>query len=62
MTTFRARDTAADSIGSCVITPAGFEGFSEAVGELTPEQQQDIRRVIAKAKEFGMQILPLPQA
>ena len=42
----------------CVITPAGFEGFFEAIGALTPEQQQDIRRVITIAKEFGLEILP----
>jgi quercetin dioxygenase-like cupin family protein len=42
----------------CVITPAGFEGFFEAIGALTPEQQQDIPRVSAIATEFGLQILP----
>jgi quercetin dioxygenase-like cupin family protein len=46
----------------CVITPAGFEGFFEAVGALTPEQQQDIPRVIAIAKEFGLEFLPPPPA
>lgn len=46
----------------CVITPAGFEGFFEAIGALTPEQQQDIPRVIAIAMEFGLQILPPRQA
>jgi quercetin dioxygenase-like cupin family protein len=46
----------------CVITPAGFEGFFEAVGALTPEQQQDIPRVIAIGKEFGLEFLPPPQA
>lgn len=46
----------------CVITPAGFEGFFEAIGELTPEQQQDIPRVIAIAKEFGLEFLPPRQA
>ena len=30
----------------CVITPAGFEGFFEEIGALSPEQQQDIPRVI----------------
>jgi quercetin dioxygenase-like cupin family protein len=44
----------------CVITPAGFEGFFEAVGALTPRQQQDIPRVIAIAKEFGLEFLPPP--
>jgi quercetin dioxygenase-like cupin family protein len=42
----------------CVITPAGFERFFEAVGALTPEQQQDIPRVLGIAKEFGLEILP----
>jgi quercetin dioxygenase-like cupin family protein len=46
----------------CVITPAGFEGFFEAVGALTPQQQQDIPRVITIAKEFGLEILPAPGA
>jgi quercetin dioxygenase-like cupin family protein len=42
----------------CVITPAGFERFFEAVGALTPQQQQDIPRVLGIAKEFGLEILP----
>ena len=46
----------------CVITPAGFEGFFEAIGALTAEQQGDIPRVMGIAKEFGLQILPPPQA
>ena len=46
----------------CVITPAGFEGFFEAIGALTPQQQQDIPRVITIAKEFGLEFLPPPQA
>src|SRR5262245_13668132 len=46
----------------CVITPAGFEGFFEAIGALTPQQQQDIPRVISIGKEFGLEILPPPQA
>jgi quercetin dioxygenase-like cupin family protein len=46
----------------CVITPAGFEGFFEAIGALTQEQQQDIPRVMTIAKGFGMEILPPPQA
>jgi mannose-6-phosphate isomerase-like protein (cupin superfamily) len=45
----------------CVITPAGFEGFFEAVGALTPQQQQDIGRVIKIAKEFGLELLPPAQ-
>jgi quercetin dioxygenase-like cupin family protein len=46
----------------CIITPAGFEGFFEAIGALTPEQQQDIPRVIAIAKGFGLEFLPPPPA
>jgi quercetin dioxygenase-like cupin family protein len=46
----------------CVITPAGFEGFFEAIGALTVEQQGDIPRVMEIAKDFGLQILPPPQA
>ena len=42
----------------CVITPAGFEGFFEEVGALSPQEQQDIPRVVAVAKQFGMEILP----
>jgi quercetin dioxygenase-like cupin family protein len=45
----------------CVITPAGFEGFFEAIGALTPREQQDIPRVLGIAKEFGLEILPPPQ-
>jgi quercetin dioxygenase-like cupin family protein len=46
----------------CIITPAGFEGFFDAVGALTSEQQQEIPRVIAIAKQFGLEFLPPPQA
>jgi len=46
----------------CVITPAGFEGFFEAIGALTPEQQQDIPRAITIARQFGLEILPPQQA
>lgn len=42
----------------CLITPAGFEGFFEAVGALTPEQQQDLPRVMDIAKQFGLEFLP----
>src|SRR3974377_1776417 len=44
----------------CVITPAGVEGFFEAVGALTQQEQQDIPRVIGIAKQFGLEILPPP--
>ncbi len=45
----------------CVITPAGFEGFFEAIDTLSPEQQKDIPRVTAIARQFGMEILPPPR-
>ncbi len=44
----------------CVITPAGFEGFFEEIGRLTPQQQQDIPRVIELGKKFGLEFLPPP--
>jgi mannose-6-phosphate isomerase-like protein (cupin superfamily) len=42
----------------CVITPAGFEGFFEAIAALTPQQQQDIPRVMEIAKKFDLEFLP----
>ncbi len=44
----------------CIMTPSGFEGFFEEIGALGPEQQQDIGRVIAIAKTYGLEILPPP--
>jgi quercetin dioxygenase-like cupin family protein len=44
----------------CVITPAGFEGFFEEIGVLSPQQQQDIPRVIEIGKKYGLEILPPP--
>lgn len=41
-----------------VITPAGFEGFFEEIGTLSPQQQQDIPRVGAIAQQLGLEILP----
>jgi len=46
----------------CVITPAGFEEFFEEIGALSPQQQQDIPRVMEIAKKFGLEFLPLPEA
>ena len=46
----------------CVITPAGCEGFFEEIGAMSPQQQQDIPRVMAIAKKFGLEILPPPGA
>jgi quercetin dioxygenase-like cupin family protein len=47
---------------SVVLTPAGFEGFFEQVGALTPAQQQDIPRVLEIGKKYGLEILPPPGA
>ncbi len=46
----------------CVITPAGFEGFFEEIGALSPQQQQDIPHVIEIGKKYGLEILPPPSA
>jgi len=43
-----------------VLTPSGFEKFFEEVGALSPQQQQDIPRVLEIAKQFGLEILPPP--
>lgn len=43
----------------CVITPSGFEGFFEAIGALTPEQQ-DVPRAMEIAAKFGLEILSSP--
>lgn len=42
----------------CVITPAGFEGFFEEIGRMTPEEQQDIPRVIAIGEKYGLRFPP----
>ena len=46
----------------CLITPSGFEGFFEEIGALSPQQQQDLPRVIEMAKKYGLEILPQPGA
>lgn len=46
----------------CVITPSGFEGFFEEIGAMTPQEQQDIPRVMEIAKKYGLEILPPPGA
>ncbi len=46
----------------CIITPAGFEGFVEEIGALSPQRQQDIPRVLDIAKKYGLEILPPPKA
>jgi quercetin dioxygenase-like cupin family protein len=40
------------------MTPAGFEGFFERVGALTPEEQQDIPRILEIGKSYGLEFLP----
>lgn len=46
----------------CIITPSGFEGFFEEIGALTPQEQQNIPRVLEIAKKFGLEFLPPPGA
>jgi hypothetical protein len=46
----------------CVITQAGFEGFFEEIGALSPQQQQDIPHVIEIAKKYGLASAPPPGA
>jgi quercetin dioxygenase-like cupin family protein len=46
----------------CIITPAGFEGFFEEIGAMSPQQQQDIPRGMEIAKKFGLEFLPPPSA
>jgi quercetin dioxygenase-like cupin family protein len=46
----------------CVITPSGFEGFFEEISALSPQQQQDIPRVMETASKYGLEILPPPRA
>ena len=45
-----------------VITPAGFEGFFEEIGAMSPQQHQDIPLVIEIGKKYGLEILPPPGA
>jgi quercetin dioxygenase-like cupin family protein len=46
----------------CVINPSGFEGFFEEIGAMSPQEQQNIPRVLEIAKKFGLEILPPPGA
>ena len=41
----------------CVITPSGFEGFFEDIGALSPQEQQDIPRVMEIAEKYGLEFL-----
>jgi quercetin dioxygenase-like cupin family protein len=43
-----------------VLTPAGFENFFAEIGAMSPEQQQDLPRVIEIAQKFGLEFLPPP--
>jgi quercetin dioxygenase-like cupin family protein len=43
------------------LTPAGFEGFFDEIGVLSP-QQQEIPRVIEIGKKYGLEFLPPPGA
>lgn len=40
------------------MTPGGFEGFFDALGELTADEQEDILRVAEIAAQFGLEFLP----
>jgi hypothetical protein len=46
----------------CVITPSGFEGFFEEIGALSPQEQQDIPRVVELGKKYGLEFPPPPGA
>ena len=46
----------------CIITPSGFEGFFEEVGAMSPQQQQDIPRVLELGRKYGLEFLPPPGA
>jgi quercetin dioxygenase-like cupin family protein len=45
-----------------ILTPSGFEKFFEEIGAMTPQQQQDIPRVMEIASRFGLEFLPPPEA
>jgi len=47
---------------SVVLTPSGFEDFFEEIGAMTPQEQQNIPRVMEIAKHFGLDFLPPPGA
>ena len=46
----------------CIMTPAGFEGFFEDIGALSPQQQQEVPRVLEIARKYGMEVLPPSRA
>lgn len=45
---------------SVTLTPAGFESFFEEIGAMTPEEQQNIPRMIEIASRYGLEFLPPP--
>lgn len=57
--TYRCIGSSAGKL-SVVLTPSGFENFFVEVGALSPQEQQDIPRIIAIANKFGLEFLPPP--
>lgn len=47
---------------SVVLTPAGFENFFAEIGAMSPQEQQNLPRVLEIAKKFGLEFLPPPDA
>lgn len=47
---------------SVVLTPSGFENFFAEIGAMSPQEQQDIPRVMEVAKRYGLEFLPPPGA
>jgi len=42
----------------CIITASGLEGFFEELGAMSPQQQQDIPRVLEIGHKYGLEFLP----
>lgn len=40
------------------LTPSGFEAFFEEIGAMTPEERQNIPRVVEIASKYGLEFLP----
>ena len=45
---------------SVVLTPSGFENFFAEIGAMSPQEQQNIPRVMEIAGKFGLEFLPPP--
>lgn len=45
---------------SVTLTPAGFENFFAEIGAMSPQEQQDIPRVIGTAQRYSLEFLPPP--